>query len=147
MSITTARGTARSSSVDAGVVNKYNGATLGANAFQTTPVGQAAQDAIIKAVEQIADGMRKVPWSALVVEASDGKIFLNAGANRNVQPGLVLTVYRKGKVFTDPSTGEVLEADLDKIGQIRVDTVREKMSTAVVVSGENPARGDLLKLD
>ena len=147
MSITTARGSARASSVDAGVVNKYSGTTYGANAFQTTPVGQAAQDAIIKAVDQIAAGMRKVPWSALVVEASDGKIYLNAGANRNVQPGLALTVYRKGKVFTDPSTGEVLEANLDRIGQIRVDTVREKLSTAVVESGETPVRGDLLRLD
>jgi ssDNA-binding replication factor A large subunit len=91
--------------------------------------------------------MRDVPWSALVVDASDAKIYLNAGTDRNVRSGLILTAYRKGKVFTDPATGAVLDVDLEKIGTIRIDGVREKMSTASVVSGQAPVRGDFLKLN
>ena len=147
ISTSSAEGSASANSADAMITDPRTGATIGGSAFQNTPIGQAAQDAIVKAVEQIAAGMRNVPWSALVVDASDGKIYVNAGAERNVQPGLVLSVYRKGKVFTDPSTGEVLDVDLEKIGAIRIDGVREKLSTAVVVNGEAPVRGDLLKLN
>jgi hypothetical protein len=91
--------------------------------------------------------MRDVPWSALVVDASGGKVYVNAGAERNVQAGMILTVYRKGKVFTDPSTGEVLDADMEKICTIRVDGVREKLSTAALASGQVPVRGDYLRLN
>ena len=147
ISTSTAQGSASTNGVDATVVDRRNGAAIGGNAFQTTPIGQAAQDAIVKAVEQIAAGMRNVPWSALVVDASDGKVYINAGAERNMQVGMVLTVYRKGKVFTDPSTGVVLDVDWEKTGTIRIDSVREKLSTAVVLSGDVPVRGQLLKLN
>jgi curli biogenesis system outer membrane secretion channel CsgG len=147
ISTSSAEGSANSNSADANVVNNKNGATIGGSAFQNTPIGQAAQDAIVKAVEQIADGMKHIPWSALVVDASGGKVYVNAGAERNVQPGLILTVYRRGKIFTDPSTGEVLDVDMEKIGTIRIDGVREKLSTAVVINGEVPVRGDILKLN
>lgn len=147
ISTSAAQGSASSTGADAALVNTRSGATLGANAFQNTPIGQAGEQAIIKAVELIAVGMRNVPWSALVVDAADGKVYVNAGAERNVQPGMELNVYRKGKVFTDPATGVVLDVDMNKIGVIRINGVREKLSTATVVSGEAPLRGDLLKLN
>ena len=147
ISTSSAQGSASSSSRDASVVNNWSGAALGGGTFHATPVGQAGQDAIIKAVDQIAAGMRNVPWSALVIEASEAGVYLNAGADRNVQPGLVLNVYRAGRVLTDPSTGEVLEREMARVGSVRVETVRERISTAVLLSGELPVRGDLLKLD
>jgi curli biogenesis system outer membrane secretion channel CsgG len=147
ISTSSAQGTASSTNASATLVNTHNGASLGGTAFQNSPIGQAAQDAIVKAVEQIAAGMKDVPWSALVVDADGAKIYVNAGADRNVRPGLALTVYRKGKVFTDPSTGAVLDVDLEKIGTIRIDGVREKMSTAAMESGQAPVRGDLLRLN
>lgn len=147
ISTSNAEGTASSSGVDASVVSRSSGAAFGGSAFQNTPIGQAAQDAIVKAVDQIAAGMKDVPWSAMVVDASGSNIYVNAGATRNVQAGLVLTDYRKGQVLTDPSTGEILDVELQKVGTIRIDTVREKLSTAVLVSGDTPARGDVLKLN
>jgi curli biogenesis system outer membrane secretion channel CsgG len=147
ISTSSAKGSASSTSAGATLVDRHNGAAIDASAFQTTPIGQAAQDAIVKAVEQIAAGMRSVPWSAQVVDADGGKIYVNAGADRNVQAGMILTVYHKGKVLTDPSTGEVLDVELEKIGTIRIDGVREKLSTAALASGQAPVRGDLLKLN
>ncbi len=98
-------------------------------------------------MEQIAIGMKGVSWSALVVDASEGMVYVNAGADRNVQNGLTLYAYRKGKVFTDPSTGTILDVAMERIGVIKINGVREKMSTAAVVSGQMPTRGDFLKLD
>jgi curli biogenesis system outer membrane secretion channel CsgG len=147
ISTASAEGTASSSVTSAGLVEKNTGASLGANTFNSTPIGQAGEDAIRKAVEFIAAGMNKVPWSALVVDAADGKIYVNAGADRNVQPGTQLTAYHKGKVFKDPGTGEVLDVSMDKVGIIRIDEVRDKLSVATLVSGAAPARGDVLKLN
>ncbi len=74
-------------------------------------------------------------------------VYVSAGAERNVLAGVVLNGYRKGKVFTDPATGVVLEVASMKIGVIRIEGVRDKLSTAAVVSGETPVRGDLLELN
>ena len=147
ISTSTAQGAASSTAADVTIVDSNSGASVGGGAFRNTPIGQAGEQAIVKAVEQIAAGMKGVAWSALVVDANDGTIYVNAGAERNVQTGMVLNVYRKGKVFTDPATGVVLDVDMQKIGMIRIDGVREKLSTAAVVNGETPARGDLLKLN
>lgn len=142
-----AQGFASASSAEAGVVNPFSGATAGANVFRATPIGQAGQDAIDKALVQIAAGMNAVPWSAQVVQVTGERVYVNAGADRNMQSGTVLNVYRRGQVLTDPSTGVVLDVELERVGTVRIDSVRDRLSTAVVVSGEPPARGDLLKLD
>lgn len=147
ISTSAAQGTASSSSADLALVNSNSGASVGVGTFQTTPIGQAGEQAIIKAVEQIALGMKGVPWSALVVDTNEGTVYVNAGADRNVQSGLTLNAYHKGKVFTDPSTGVVLDVAMEKVGVIRINGVRDKMSTATMVSGQIPARGDLLKLE
>lgn len=147
ISTSKATGVAGSSAVDATVVDSRSGASANAGAFRNTPIGKAGEDAIAKAVEQIAAGMRAMPWNALVIDASGGKVYVNAGADRNIQPGMALNVYRKGKVFTDPATGVVLDVDLAPVGVIRIDGVRERLSTAVLVSGQPPARGDILKLN
>lgn len=146
ISTSTAQGSASSTAANVAIVDS-SGASLGGEAFRATPIGQAGEQAIVKAVEQIAAGMKGVPWSALVVDASAGKVYVNAGAERNMQAGMILNVHRKGKVFTDPATGVVLDVDMQKIGMIRIDGVREKLSTAAVINGESPLRGDLLKLD
>lgn len=147
ISTSSAQGSASSTAANVTIVDPGSGASLGGDAFRATPIGQAGEQAIVKAVEQIAAGMKGVPWSALVVDASAGKVYVNAGAERNMQAGMILNAYRKGKVFTDPATGVVLDVDMQKIGMIRIDGVREKLSTAAVINGESPLRGDLLKLD
>lgn len=147
ISTSTAQGSASSTAANLTIVDSSSGASVGGDTFRATPIGQAGEQAIVKAVEQIAAGMKGVDWSALVVDASEGRVYVNAGAERNVQSGMVLNVYRKGKVFTDPSTGLVLDIAMEKIGVIRIDGVREKLSTAAVVSGHTPVRGDLLKLN
>ena len=147
ISTSDAEGSASADSADASVSKFPAGPALTASTFRNTPMGQAAQDAIVKAVDQIAAGMRKVPWSALVVGAADNGVYINAGTDRNVQPGTLLAAYHKGRVLTDPSTGEVLDTEFTKVGELRIDTVREKVSVASLVSGTMPARGDVLKLN
>jgi curli biogenesis system outer membrane secretion channel CsgG len=142
----TGEGSATSKEVNAGLINNRTGATAGANTFKATPVGKAAEIAIDQAVGKLSAGLGNVPWSALVVDDRAGVVYINAGADQNVQPGLTLGAYRKGETLTDPGTGEVLDVQMTKIADIQVDAVREKISTAHIVSGGAPERGDLLKL-
>ncbi|MES3022398.1 MAG: CsgG/HfaB family protein [Pseudomonadota bacterium] len=147
VSTATAQGTVTSKNLDASLFNPKTGLSLGGGAFENTPAAQAGEQAIIKALEQISAGMENVPWSALVIDASNGVVYLNAGADRKMAAGTTLGVYRKGKVLTDPGTGVVLDVEFEKIGTIRVVGVREKVSTAAVESGETPERGNVLKLN
>ena len=147
VSTSSAQGRASSRTSEAGLVDNWGGARLGGEIFRATPIGQAGQDAIMKAVDQIAGGMREVEWSALVVDAAENGVYLNAGADRNVQSGLTLSVWRPGRTLTDPGTGEVLDVEMARIGRVRVETVRPRLSTASVVDGEPPIRGDVLKAD
>lgn len=140
-----AKGTASSSQSTLGVMHR-SGATVGATTFSATPMGQAAQDAIVKAVAQIAEGMKKIPWSTHIVEAGADKIYVSGGTDRNIASGMTLVVYHKGKVFTDPATGEVLDVEMTKVCTLKIAEVREKMSIATLVDGQLPARGDLVKL-
>lgn len=94
-----------------------------------------------------AAGGYVLAWSALVVEATEEGVYLNAGGDRNVQPGLTLNVWRPGRTLTDPGTGAVLEVEMARIGSVRVETVRARLSTASVIDGEPPTRGDVLKVD
>ena len=147
VSTSSAQGSASSRTSGAGLVNTWSGATVGGEVFRATPIGQAGEDAIMRAVDQIAAGMRDVPWSAIVVDAAETGVYLNAGADRNVQQGLTLTVWRPGRTLTDPRTGEVLDVEMARIGQVRVETVRDRLSIASVIDGEQPVRGDVLRVD
>ncbi len=147
VSTSSAEGRATSRTSEAGLIDNFSGSRLGGEMFRATPIGQAGQDAIVRAVEQIASGMRRVAWTALVVDVTDGGVYLNAGTDRNVEPGMTLDVWRPGRTLTDPGTGEVLDVEMARIGRVQVATVRQRLSIAAVTEGEPPMRGDVLKAD
>lgn len=145
LSTMNADGTAASNTASADVFTK-SGMEIGGQAFNNTPLGKAAQDAIRKCVQQIALVSANTPWSALVAEDSGGQVYITAGADANMQPGTTLHVYRKAKAITDPSTGVVLDTIYDNVGTIQVTQVRDKVSIASVASGNPPERGDVVKM-
>lgn len=142
----TATGSASSTGVNANVYTS-TGMSVGGQAFLNTPLGKAAQDAIEDAVKKIDVGMENVPWSAAVVENDGGTVYINAGANRNMHPGMTLHVYRQVKQLIDPTTNAVLDTIFDNVGTIQVQNVSDKVSTCTVTSGTAPTRGDVLKLE
>lgn len=142
-----AEGIGSSRDVDAGVVDLNNGATLGLNALKSTSMGKALEDAIRKALAGLAVDSRSTPWTGLVVDVRGDAVILNAGADQNVGVGMVFGVYRRGETLTDPGTGEVLDVDIQRLGSVRVESVRDRISTARMVEGQSPTRGDLLKAE
>ena len=85
--------------------------------------------------EEVGATLDASPWSAVAI--------LRLRALRDLTPlGQMLVV-----AMIDTGSRVVLESLMSEIGQIRIEDVRAKTSTAAVVSGGPPARGDLLQLN
>jgi curli biogenesis system outer membrane secretion channel CsgG len=121
------------------------GMSVGGDSFKGTPLGQACDQAIKQAIDQIAVAMDKVPWSAKVLNSDTGKIYIDAGSIQNVQVGESFKVSHTDKVLTDPATNAVVDVIESPVGSIRVTEVREKSATAVVTDGELPQPGDIVR--
>jgi hypothetical protein len=66
-------------------------------------LGQATREAMAKAIHFISSEMEQVLWSGRVVQVQDGKVYVNAGTNMNLKPGMTLAAYAKGADLIDPS--------------------------------------------
>jgi curli biogenesis system outer membrane secretion channel CsgG len=144
ISSSTADGEASSNGVTADFTK--GGMEFGGQAFNNSPMGQAAGEAIQKAVRQIALVAANTPWSALVADNAEGQVYITAGTDANMQTGTTLHVYHRSRTVTDPSTGVVLDTLYDPVGTIQITQVRDKISIASVSSGSPPQRGDVVKL-
>jgi curli biogenesis system outer membrane secretion channel CsgG len=114
--------------------------------FKKTPLGQAAQDCIVKASEFIAKKMETFPFEGSVVKASNGKVYINRGSDFGMEIGQELVMTTEGETLTDPDTGAILgKEDGTVIGKLKVNKVDEKISTCDVLEGEkNPPAGTLV---
>jgi curli biogenesis system outer membrane secretion channel CsgG len=121
--------------------------SVGGDQFKKTPLGETAEECIAKAVDHIIATMANVPFSARVAEVDGKSIYINAGTNRGMTEGTVLTLYKTGKVITDPDTGLALDVKMERTGSVKVDSVQEKIAVCSLVDGQMPKRGDTLKID
>lgn len=130
-----------------GFATKVQGVTFGSDAFYNTPIGKATREAIYKAVMYIIEQMETVPWTARVIKFQDGKIYVNAGANVNLQPGVTLSAYSVGEELTDPSSGLSLGSTGSRAGTVTLTQVEEKFSIGTCTCVAALKRGDILKLE
>jgi curli biogenesis system outer membrane secretion channel CsgG len=128
----------------AGVVE---GVEFGSDAFMKTPLGQATREAIARAVGFITQEMEAVPWTARVVDVKGDQVFINAGANMNLQPGTRIAAYSKGEELTDPTTGLSLGSQDTRVGELVVTRVEEKFSIGTYAGDAPVKRGDVLRVE
>ena len=114
--------------------------------FKKTPLGKATRSAIEKAVALIIGEMEAVPWTGRVAGLLENQVLVNAGRDMGLQPGMTFVVSSIAKEVTDPATGASLGVIEAPRGEIQVEQVQEKFSTARVLTGSLPKRGDLLRL-
>ncbi len=126
--------------VSAGIVD------FGTDSFKKTPLGKATQIAIDNAVEFIAAELRDRPFQGSVVKCSGSEVYLSAGQKDGCSVGDTFTVYSAGEELVDPSTGELLGVDEEKIGTVKVYEVKEKYSKANITSGGTGIKaGDIIR--
>lgn len=122
------------------------GTQFGSDAFQKTPLGQATREAISKAVNFICAEMDSVVWTGRVVQVKEQDVYVNAGANMNLRPGLALDAFVKGEELSDPSTGLSLGSRDAFAGVVTLTQVEDKFSVGTFNGNGTLRRGDILKM-
>jgi curli biogenesis system outer membrane secretion channel CsgG len=125
---------------------QQRGVTFGSDAFQKTPIGQATREAVAKAVNFICGEMDRVAWTGRVVQVKDQNVYVNAGVNMNLSPGLALDAFVKGEELIDPSTGLNLGSQDAFAGVVTLTQVEEKFSIGTFQGNGGLKRGDILKM-
>ena len=127
-------GEARAKGVKFGV--EKGGVDFGTEDFKKTPLGEATQIAIDKAVIEIAQKLAEVPFEGRIIKIEGDTIYTNVGARNGVAAGAVLQVSSPGEELLDPVTGENLGSEKGfEVGTIKIDSIEEKFSKASAQSG------------
>jgi curli biogenesis system outer membrane secretion channel CsgG len=131
-------GQAKSSGLSVGLTNRGFSGDVGA--FKKTNVGKAVEAAIDQAVAFLIGQLESLPWTGNVILVKGNQVYFNRGEREGVTVGQVFKV-GTSEVLRDPGTGEVLDNSFTEKAQIRVDTLKEKISICSIVSGTGIERG------
>lgn len=133
--------------VDRSFIGRIDSDDVSAEADQqiSESMGESVDELMVEAVESIVQGMSQIPWQGSVIKVSGREIWVNAGTQENVEPGMELVVYERGEEMIDPETNENLGRMDEEIGLVRIDKTSPRFSIATVVEGEGFARGNIVK--
>lgn len=133
-----------------GGVGAGGGVDMTSSNFQETIIGEATVECVSKLAaianskeQQIVAKNSEV--SARIAEIAGNKVYLAAGSNDGVQQCDKFEVSRVVKEIKDPSTGEVLDLQTERVGELMVTEVREKISIAYFNGSEAPKVGYVVK--
>ena len=131
-------GVAKKGGLTVGFTDRDWGADLGG--FKKTNVGKAVEAAIDEAVAFISSQVQDMPWTGSVVLVKGNQVYVNRGSREGVSAGQTFKI-GQSEVLRDPDTGETLDISFTEKGQVKVDSVKEKIAICTIVSGEGIERG------
>jgi len=120
--------------------------TLSAAASISTPLGQASRQALDKAVVSIVNALKKQPWSARILDVRQGRVYINAGKELGIAPGMEFEVYDQGEFLTDPDSGQSLGSPESKLGLVKVSSVDTQYCVATAINGAGFKRANVVRL-
>src|SRR5260370_1218920 len=102
--------------------------------FAQTIIGEATMDCVNKLAEIINKQVPAMPKKAVDVEAyvadvAGSTVVISAGTNDGVNVGDSFEVLKVLREVKDPVTKEVLDRITEKVGDLRINAVRDKVST------------------
>jgi hypothetical protein len=126
------------------------GLDMGSSNFANTILGEAVRAAVDSTAEQLNAASSKVealkhPINGVVADVSGNTLILTVGKKAGVKVGDTLEISRQVRVVKDPTTGKVIKAVTDKIGQATVTDVDDDSSTATFSGGGAAKVGDVAK--
>lgn len=89
--------------------------------YDETLEGEALRGALVQFVTNIASQLNKKAWSCMVADAYNDELYLNAGQDSGVQPGMKLDCYRQGAEIRDPRSNLVIGHREEYIGRAVVE--------------------------
>jgi curli biogenesis system outer membrane secretion channel CsgG len=131
-------GTAKSSALSVGFTGRDWSGDM--SNFKKTNVGTAMEKAIDDAVAFIVTQIPSLHWTGNVILVNGTHVYINRGSREGVAVGQVFKV-GTSEVLRDPATGETLDIAFTEKGQIRADTVKEKVSICSITTGTGFDKG------
>jgi curli biogenesis system outer membrane secretion channel CsgG len=113
--------------------------------FDEHVVGKATRKVINAVVDKLEEQTKKLPWSGILVVA-DEFLFIDAGSEIGLAPGMEFEVKRLDKEVKHPRTGKVLKRIFKDVGVVRATEVEEGVTTCEAVSGSGFATNDVITL-
>lgn len=114
---------------------------------KTSPASYAVQSCVNKAIYEIVSTLKARPWSGIVMDAREGDIYVNAGADAGLKVGMQLTAIKKGVDMTNPETGQVIHTHGKEIGTLDITEVNDDYTVARPKSDcKGVAKGDVVKI-
>jgi len=110
------------------------------SSFKQTNVGKAMEVAVDQAVAFCVGQIENLPWSGNLILLKDDKVYFNRGQREGVAVGQVFKV-GISDILRDPGTGEVLDNNFTEKAQIKVESVKEKLSISFITSGTGIEKG------
>jgi curli biogenesis system outer membrane secretion channel CsgG len=110
------------------------GVSMTSSNFQQTIIGEATSNAVTKVVEYLESRVPQLPAKPRSVEGrvavvGAGTATLAVGSNDGVLRGDRFEILQINGEIRDPATKEVIDIDAVKIGELVVDTVRDRTAS------------------
>ena len=110
------------------------GVSMTSSNFQQTIIGEATSNAVTKVVEFLEVRVPKLPAKPRAIEGrvaviGTGQATLAVGSNDGVLRGDRFEILQINGEIRDPATKEVIDIDAVKIGELVVDTVRDRTAS------------------
>jgi curli biogenesis system outer membrane secretion channel CsgG len=117
--------------------------------FAQTIIGEATQDCVNKLADILKEqssNMKKTvrEVETTVADVSGNSLVIAAGANEGVNVGEIFEIHQVVREIKDPTTKEVLDRLTNKVGEMTITSVRDKISTGIYV-GSPPKVGYLAR--
>lgn len=123
------------------------GLSLGGGKNEGDTTGAVTRELIKQALAAIDEQANVLGWKSTIISVKDDKFVILGGERDGLEKGMKFTVYSLGEQVKDEETGEVLDQGEEKeIGEITLDSVKEKVAYAVKAGGQDPAKGNVVKL-
>ena len=88
--------------------------------YDETLEGEALRAALVQFVTNISSQLNKKPWSCMIAAVASEQLYLNAGPDSGVMPGMKLDCYRLGAEIRDPRSNLVIGHVEDLLGRAEV---------------------------
>jgi curli biogenesis system outer membrane secretion channel CsgG len=139
------RSTGKASSTGVSADLTLGNQQFGSTASFSTPLGKASREAIVGAVAGIVEGMKGMPWSGRVIDVRGDRVYVNAGSELGIRPGMEFEVFEQADRLVDPETGQILGAPERRIGALVVEVAEAKYSVGRVTDGAGFQRNHVLR--
>jgi TolB-like protein len=119
----------RMTEVNTRLIDVQTGSILAAENVNSETTTRLAKLINLMAIKII----KNFPLEGYIVERSGDRAFIDLGKRAGVRKGLQFIVYKEGKVIRHPKTGEILDIEHIETGRIKVESIKEKTSTAKII--------------